>query len=48
MPIKIAMVRSWTHLSVTVAALDFTGPGETQIEADRRLIEERMIQMNTT
>ena len=37
------LVRSWTHLERQRGGLGFMGgPGETQIEADRRLISERI------
>jgi GTP-binding protein HflX len=37
------LVRSWTHLERQRSGFGFLGgPGETQIEADRRLIRERM------
>src|SRR5215216_4892681 len=37
------LVRSWTHLERQRGGFGFMGgPGETQIEADRRLIQERM------
>ena len=37
------LVRSWTHLERQRGGLGFMGgPGETQIEADRRLINERI------
>lgn len=37
------LVRSWTHLERQRGGFGFLGgPGETQIEADRRLIQERM------
>ncbi len=40
---KSRLVRSWTHLERQRGGLGFVGgPGETQIEADRRLIEERI------
>ncbi len=40
---KSRLVRSWTHLERQRGGFGFLGgPGETQIEADRRLIEERM------
>ena len=39
------LVRSWTHLERQRGGFGFLGgPGETQIETDRRLIEERMLQ----
>jgi len=37
------LVRSWTHLERQRGALGFVGgPGETQIELDRRLIDDRI------
>jgi len=40
---KSRLVRSWTHLERQRGGFGFLGgPGETQIEADKRLIEERM------
>ncbi|MDW4783752.1 GTPase HflX, partial [Escherichia coli] len=37
------LVRSWTHLERQRGGFGFMGgPGETQIEADRRLISERI------
>lgn len=40
---KGRLVRSWTHLERQRGGLGFVGgPGETQIEADRRLIQERI------
>src|SRR4051812_42811505 len=37
------LVRSWTHLERQRGGFGFLGgPGETQIEADRRMIEERI------
>jgi len=43
---KSRLVRSWTHLERQRGGFGFLGgPGETQIEADRRLIEERMIRL---
>lgn len=37
------LVRSWTHLERQRGGLGFVGgPGETQIEADRRMIRERI------
>ncbi|MFP3943878.1 MAG: GTPase HflX [Alphaproteobacteria bacterium] len=40
---KSRLVRSWTHLERQRGGLGFVGgPGETQIEADRRMIEERI------
>jgi GTP-binding protein HflX len=40
------LVRSWTHLERQRGGFGFLGgPGETQIEADRRLIRERMVKI---
>jgi GTP-binding protein HflX len=40
---KGRLVRSWTHLERQRGGFGFLGgPGETQIESDRRLIEERI------
>ena len=40
------LVRSWTHLERQRGALGFVGgPGERQIELDRRRIDERMAQL---
>ena len=40
------LVRSWTHLERQRGGLGFVGgPGETQIEADRRALDERMIRI---
>ncbi len=41
---KSRLVRSWTHLDRQRGGFGFLGgPGETQIEADRRLIDERIV-----
>lgn len=40
------LVRSWTHLERQRGGFGFTGgPGETQLELDRRLIDERMARL---
>ncbi len=40
------LVRSWTHLERQRGGLGFVGgPGETQIEIDRRLIDERILKI---
>ena len=40
------LVRSWTHLERQRGGFGFLGgPGETQIEADRRLIMDRMVRL---
>lgn len=40
------LVRSWTHLERQRGGLSFVGgPGETQIEADRRALDERMVKI---
>ena len=41
---KSRLVRSWTHLERQRGGLGFVGgPGETQIESDRRMIDQRII-----
>lgn len=43
---KTRLVRSWTHLERQRGGFGFLGgPGETQIEADRRLIQERIAKL---
>ncbi len=43
---KSRLVRSWTHLERQRGSLGFIGgPGETQIEADRRIIQERITRL---
>ena len=45
---KSRLVRSWTHLERQRGGFGFLGgPGETQIETDRRLIEERLARIET-
>src|SRR5262249_38687455 len=40
---KSRLVRSWTHLERQRGGFGFLGgPGETQLEADRRMIDERL------
>ena len=40
------LVRSWTHLERQRGGFGFLGgPGETQIEADRRMIRQRMVRL---
>ena len=40
---RTRLVRSWTHLERQRGSLGFIGgPGETQLEVDRRLIDERI------
>ncbi|MCJ8139686.1 GTPase HflX [Falsirhodobacter halotolerans] len=43
---RTRLVRAWTHLERQRGGLGFVGgPGETQIEADRRAIDEQMIRI---
>jgi len=43
---KSRLVRSWTHLERQRGGLGFVGgPGETQIEADRRMLQERITKL---
>jgi len=45
---KSRLVRSWTHLERQRGGFGFLGgPGETQIEADRRVIEQRIARIET-
>jgi GTP-binding protein HflX len=45
---KSRLVRSWTHLERQRGGFGFMGgPGETQIESDRRLINERIARIET-
>ncbi len=45
---KSRLVRSWTHLERQRGGFGFLGgPGETQIETDRRLISERMVRIES-
>ena len=43
---KTRLVRSWTHLERQRGGLGFVGgPGETQIEADRRAINDQIVRL---
>ncbi len=43
---RTRLVRAWTHLERQRGALGFVGgPGETQIEADRRAIDEALVRL---
>jgi GTP-binding protein HflX len=45
---KSRLVRSWTHLERQRGGYGFLGgPGETQLETDRRMIEERLAKIET-
>src|SRR5205807_423873 len=45
---KSRLVRSWTHLERQRGGFGFLGgPGETQIETDRRMIEERLARIGS-
>lgn len=39
--------RMWTHLSRIKAGVGMRGPGEKQLETDRRLVEKRIIELRT-
>jgi GTP-binding protein HflX len=41
------LVRGWTHLERQKGGIGLRGPGETQLETDRRLIGDRIRQLNT-
>jgi len=40
------LVRGWTHLERQKGGIGLRGPGETQLESDRRLIGQRISQLN--
>ncbi len=40
------LVRGWTHLERQKGGIGLRGPGETQLETDRRLLRERIKQIN--
>ncbi len=40
------LVRGWTHLERQKGGIGLRGPGETQLETDRRLIGDRLKQLN--
>ncbi len=40
--ISSRLIRGWTHLERQKGGIGLRGPGETQLETDRRLIRERM------
>ena len=45
---KSRLVRTWTHLERQRGGFGFLGgPGETQLETDRRLIDERLAKIET-
>jgi GTP-binding protein HflX len=40
------LVRGWTHLERQKGGIGLRGPGETQLETDRRLLNDRIRQLN--
>ncbi|MFV2060547.1 MAG: ribosome rescue GTPase HflX [Gammaproteobacteria bacterium] len=40
------LVRGWTHLERQKGGIGLRGPGETQLESDRRLLNERIKKLN--
>jgi GTP-binding protein HflX len=40
------LVRGWTHLERQKGGIGLRGPGETQLESDRRLVGQRIRQLN--
>lgn len=40
------LVRGWTHLERQKGGIGLRGPGETQLETDRRLVKHRIDQLN--
>ncbi len=41
--ISSRLIRGWTHLERQKGGIGLRGPGETQLETDRRLLRERMV-----
>lgn len=41
--ISTRLIRGWTHLERQKGGIGLRGPGETQLETDRRLLHERMV-----
>ena len=41
--ISTRLIRGWTHLERQKGGIGLRGPGETQLETDRRLLRERMV-----
>lgn len=41
------LIRGWTHLERQKGGIGLRGPGETQLESDRRMIGQRIKQINT-
>lgn len=44
--VSTRLVRGWTHLERQKGGIGLRGPGETQLETDRRLIGKRIRQLN--
>lgn len=44
--ISTRLVRGWTHLERQKGGIGLRGPGETQLETDRRLVDKRIRQLN--
>ncbi|MCK5003078.1 MAG: GTPase HflX, partial [Gammaproteobacteria bacterium] len=40
------LIRGWTHLERQKGGIGLRGPGETQLETDRRLLNQRVKQIN--
>ncbi|MGN1392551.1 MAG: ribosome rescue GTPase HflX [Succinivibrionaceae bacterium] len=43
--LQTRLVRGWTHLERQRGGIGMRGPGETQLESDRRLLKERIIDL---
>lgn len=41
------LVRGWTHLERQKGGIGLRGPGETQLETDRRLLRNRIVQIQS-
>ncbi|MFC1508879.1 GTPase HflX [Candidatus Omnitrophota bacterium] len=42
------LTRQWTHLSRQVGGIGLRGPGETQLEVDRRRVRDRILHLTAT
>ena len=44
--ISTRLIRGWTHLERQKGGIGLRGPGETQLETDRRLLRARVSALN--
>ena len=41
--LRTRLVRGWTHLERQKGGIGMRGPGETQLETDRRLVDDKIV-----